>query len=598
MCGIIGYTGKSNAVEHIVSGLEALEYRGYDSAGFAVNINEETKICKCVGSPKNLKEFTNHYPADTGIGHTRWATHGPATENNAHPHTSENGLFTIVHNGIIENYIELKERLISQGIKFRSQTDSEVIAHLLEKNYNGDLKGTVTSVLPLLKGAYALAILCKDYPDTIVCAKLSSPIFVGTDIDEAFISSDASVIAEYSKRVFRLNDGEIGIVTKDNFKVYDIEGCRIRKTEIRINNKNTKSDKNGYEHYMLKEIHEQPDVLRKTLSDIIQGNKIVFKNLKWYPEEIKSIKNVHFVACGSAYHVGVTGAYICEELFKKNATAVVASEYRYKYPLIDKDTLVIIISQSGETADTIAAMRIAKEKGAKIISVVNVENSTIAMESDCVILTKAGKEIAVATTKAYIAQLATIYTLIIHLALISDELLKTEYDLLIEEIKTLPDKIQKILDNHKSIKEYVNQVLESDYVCFIGRNLEYTSALEAALKLKEISYIPCEAYAAGELKHGTISLITQKSLCIALNCSKRLRSKIENSIFEIKARNGKTVTITSEQENGNITIPATNDLFYPLLEVVPLQLLAYYTALQKGCEIDKPKNLAKSVTVE
>ena len=598
MCGIIGYTGKNKAVEYIISGLESLEYRGYDSAGFAININNETKIYKCVGSPENLKKFSISSPADTGIGHTRWATHGPATEQNAHPHTSQNGLFTIVHNGIIENYSELKEGLINNRVKLRSETDSEIIAHLLEENYNGDLKGTVTSVLPLLKGAYALAILCKDYPDTIVCAKLSSPIFVGTDIDEAYISSDATVIAEHSKRLYRLNDGEIGIVTKDSFKVYDIDGCRIRKTEIKINSKKDISDKCGYKHYMLKEIYEQPDVLRRILSDVLQENKFGFKDLKWSPEELKSINNVHFVACGSAYHVGVTGAYICEELFKRNAAATVASEYRYKYPLIDSKTLVVIISQSGETADTIAAMRIAKEKGAKIISIVNVENSTIAMESDCVILTCAGKEIAVATTKAYIAQLTVIYSLMMHLALITGELLNNEYSLLTDEIKTLPDKITKTLENAENIKNFTDSILESEYICFIGRNLEYTTALEAALKLKEISYIPCEAYAAGELKHGTISLINEKSLCIALNCSKRLRAKISSNICEIKARKGKIITLTTEKEPGDITIPETNDIFYPLLEVIPLQLLAYFTAEKKGCEIDKPKNLAKSVTVE
>jgi glucosamine--fructose-6-phosphate aminotransferase (isomerizing) len=598
MCGIIGYTGKNKAVEYIISGLESLEYRGYDSAGFAININNETKIYKCVGSPENLKKASISSPADTGIGHTRWATHGPATEQNAHPHTSQNGLFTIVHNGIIENYSELKEGLINNRVKLRSETDSEIIAHLLEENYNGDLKGTVTSVLPLLKGAYALAILCKDYPDTIVCAKLSSPIFVGTDIDEAFISSDATVIAEHSKRLYRLNDGEIGIVTKDSFKVYDIDGCRIRKTEIKINSKKDISDKCGYKHYMLKEIYEQPDVLRRILSDVLQENKFGFKDLKWSPEELKSINNVHFVACGSAYHVGVTGAYICEELFKRNAAATVASEYRYKYPLIESNTLVVIISQSGETADTIAAMRIAKEKGAKIISIVNVENSTIAMESDCVILTCAGKEIAVATTKAYIAQLTVIYSLMMHLALITGELLNNEYSLLTDEIKTLPDKITKTLENAEHIKNFTDSILESEYICFIGRNLEYTTALEAALKLKEISYIPCEAYAAGELKHGTISLINEKSLCIALNCSKRLRAKISSNICEIKARKGKIITLTTEIEQGDITIPETNDIFYPLLEVIPLQLLAYFTAEKNGCEIDKPKNLAKSVTVE
>lgn len=598
MCGIFGCVGVNNATETIINGLQNLEYRGYDSAGIAVYDNNKTQIIKCIGSPRNLKKENINFCAEIGIGHTRWATHGSATLNNAHPHKSKQGTFTIVHNGIIENFLQLKESLIDKGYNFTSETDTEVIAHLLEDNYNGDLKGTVKSVLPLLKGSYALGILCVDYPDTIVCARESSPLFVGTAKEEAFISSDVSVISDKSDRLFRLNDGEIGIITKEYFRVYDIDGCRIRKTEIKVRAKENVTNKDGYKHFMLKEIFEQPDVLRRTLSDIISGNKFNFKSIKWYPEEIKAINNVQFVACGSAYHVGLVGSYICEELFKRRAKAEIASEYKYRNPVVDENTLVVIISQSGETADTLAALRLAKERKAKIISVVNVENSSIAIESDCVVLTKAGKEVAVATTKAYSAQLAVIYSLIIHLAYITNEITKEQKEHYINELKSIPEKAESILSESNKLKSYSQKIIGSGFICFIGRNLEYCTALEGSLKLKEISYIPNEAYPSGELKHGTISLIDNKSLTIALSCSKRLREKISSNIREVEARNGNVITITSDNDCGDIKIPETEDIFYPLIEIIPLQLIAYYTADIKGCEIDQPKNLAKSVTVE
>lgn len=598
MCGIMGYVGQENAAEIIIKGLESLEYRGYDSAGIALNIGTETKIIKCTGSPTNLWDKTDNIFSNIGIGHNRWATHGTANEKNAHPHISQNNKFSVVHNGIIENYNDLKNELTEKGYDFISETDTEVIAHLLEENYKGDLKGAVITTLTKLKGSYALGILCQDYPDTVVCAKFSSPLFVGTGVNCSFLASDTTALSEKSERIFRLNDREIGFLSKNGLKVFDTEGCRIRKTEIKIKNHERMIDKSGYQHYMLKEIHEQPTAIRATLSEICNEKKIHFKGLKWSANEIKQINNVQFIACGSAYHVGMVGSYVCEELFKRRSSSEIASEFRYKYPNVDSNTLVIIISQSGETADTLAAMRIAKEKGAKIISIVNVENSTIAMESDCIILTKAGKEVAVATTKAYSAQLTVVYALMIYLSVLSGELNRKKAGQLLTELKRIPEKVDNILSKEINYDELSDKVVNSKYICFIGRNLEYCTATEASLKLKEISYIPCEAYASGELKHGTISLLKEDSLIIALNCSKRLRAKNLSNIKEATSRGTDLFLISSDDNNAEIVIPETDDLLYPLLEIVPLQLLAYYTALKKGCEIDKPRNLAKSVTVE
>lgn len=595
MCGIMGYIGDENATEIIIDGLENLEYRGYDSAGLAVFDGRNINIVKTVGSPSNLKDKTENITGSIGIGHTRWATHGAPTEENAHPHISENGLFTVVHNGIIENYAELKAELVNDGVTFRSDTDTEVIAHLLEKNYSGDLKGTVKTVLPMLKGSYALGILCRDYEDVIVCAKKSSPLFAGTAKDTAYLASDISALADKSDRIFRLNDGEIGFLKSDSFKVYDIDGCRIKKSEVRIKASDKVSGKNGYEHFMLKEIHEQPDAVRNTLSEIIKDNRIKFRNFRYSKEELSQITNVRFVACGSAYHVGTVGAYATERLAKRVSCAHIASEFRYSHPHLDENSLVVIISQSGETADTLAALRIAKQSGAKTISIVNVENSTIAQESDCVIMTRAGREIAVATTKAYSAQLCVVYAIAVYLAQITENTSKSEALGYIEQLKTIPDKIEQILSNTDYIKALSERVNNAKYICFIGRGFDYCAAMEASLKLKEISYIPCEAYAAGELKHGTISLIDGNSLIIALNCCDEISAKTQSNIDECSARKANIITVS---HNGDITVPETDDIFSPMLEVIPMQLLAYHTAKLRGCAIDKPKNLAKSVTVE
>ena len=597
MCGIMGYIGDENATEIIISGLEELEYRGYDSAGLAVCDGKEFRTAKVVGSPSGLRTEADGIKGKIGIGHTRWATHGAPTVANAHPHTSQSGLFTVVHNGIIENYAELRKELAENGFQFKSDTDTEVIAQMLEHLYNGDLKGTVGAALSLFKGSYALAIMCRDYPDCIVCAKLSSPLFAGVSSDCVYLASDVSAIAAKSDRVFRVNDGEIGLLKKDGLKVFDLDGCRIRKSEIKLKSAERSSDKLGYKHYMLKEIMEQPAAIRRTLSEIIgETGRLKFKGLHMTRAEINALDHVVFVACGSAYHVGAVGAYACEQLFKRHSQAVIASEFRYMHPHLDEKTLVIIISQSGETADTLAAMRIAQEKGAKVIGIVNVENSTIAQECKNVVLTKAGREIAVATTKAYSAQLAVVYALAIRLAEADGAISRREAADLVEELKAIPDKIEAILSEPEKIKPFADTADRSGYICFIGRGVDYCAAMEASLKLKEISYIPCEAYAAGELKHGTISLIDKDSLTVALCCVDELKSKTISNINEVKARNGRTITVSSE--GGDITVPDAPDIFMPMLEVIPMQLLAYYTALKRGCPIDKPRNLAKSVTVE
>lgn len=597
MCGIMGYIGDENATEIIISGLEELEYRGYDSAGLAVCDGKEFRTAKVVGSPSGLRTEADGIKGKIGIGHTRWATHGAPTVANAHPHTSQSGLFTVVHNGIIENYAELRKELTEKGFQFKSDTDTEVIAQMLEHLYNGDLKGTVGAALSRFKGSYALAIMCRDYPDCIVCAKLSSPLFAGVSSDCVYLASDVSAIAAKSDRVFRVNDGEIGLLKKDGLKVFDLDGCRIRKSEIKLKSAERSSDKLGYKHYMLKEIMEQPAAIRRTLSEIIgETGRLKFKGLHMTRAEINALDHVVFVACGSAYHVGAVGAYACEQLFKRHSQAVIASEFRYMHPHLDEKTLVIIISQSGETADTLAAMRIAQEKGAKVIGIVNVENSTIAQECKNVVLTKAGREIAVATTKAYSAQLAVVYALAIRLAEADGAISRREAADLVEELKAIPDKIEAILSEPEKIKPFADTADRSGYICFIGRGVDYCAAMEASLKLKEISYIPCEAYAAGELKHGTISLIDKDSLTVALCCVDELKSKTISNINEVKARNGMTITVSSE--GGDITVPDVPDLFMPMLEVIPMQLLAYYTALKRGCPIDKPRNLAKSVTVE
>lgn len=605
MCGIMGYTGVLPAAPIIIKGLEKLEYRGYDSAGIGVFDNGKIKITKTVGSPGKLWDFYRTAGSATvGIGHTRWATHGAPTEINAHPHIGPVGLFAVVHNGIIENCDELKSQLENEGYSFKSDTDTEVIAYLLERGYHGDVKSAITDVLPKLKGSYALGILCSDYPDMIFCAKLSSPLFVGFDNDGGYLASDVTALAKSCGKIYKLGDSEIGIISKDGVKVFDVDGCRIRKTEVRVKEPEDSDGKGEYAHYMLKEIYQQPRAVADTLAEIIKDGKIKIPSLKLKAEKIRQINRIEFIACGSAYHAGLVGSYVAQKLIKIPAEAYIASEYRSKNPVPDENTLAVIISQSGETADTIAAMREAKKRNAVIVSIVNSELSTIAQESGGVILTKAGTETAVATTKAFSAQLAVIYALCIRLAHSAGKITKTERTELIAELEKLPQKIESTLQNCDYALREAKQLSKTGYVCFIGRGIDYCTAMEGALKLKEVSYAHCEAYAAGELKHGTISLIEQGTPVVAVTADSSVAAKTAANIKECKARGAKIICVTDNREyigdadDTVICVPATHDLFACSTAVLPLQLIAYYTALEKGCSIDKPKNLAKSVTVE
>lgn len=605
MCGIMGYTGVKAATPIIIKGLERLEYRGYDSAGIGVIENGDILAYKVCGSPGGLSDaIPENTKAFIGIGHTRWATHGEPTVENAHPHTSENGLFTVVHNGIIENYLLLKEQLLKEGYSFKSQTDTEVIAQLLQKEYDSDVKSTLNRVLPLLQGSYALGILCKDYPDTIFCAKNSSPLFAGLDRDSGYIASDISALPESLDKIYKIGDREIGILTKDELRVFDIDGCRIRKTEIKVRETTAVEGKGEYSHYMLKEIFEQPFAVKNTIDSIIIDGKIKLNMLKMTKEKLKRISKIEFVACGSAYHAGLVGAYAARKMLGIPAESYIASEYRYFSPATDENTLVVFISQSGETADTLAALREAKSKKAKIVSIVNAPLSTIAQESDSVIFTKAGREVAVATTKAFSAQLTVIYLLITRIAFSCGKIQKPQYLEFMQEIKNLPDKIGEILKNHKQYRDVAKELKDAPYTCFIGRGMDFCAATEGALKLKEVSYTHCEAYAAGELKHGTISLIEKGTPVIAVASSDSLKTKTISNIKECKARGAKIICIGNDEgyspdaDDMLIKIPSAYELFQTILSVIPMQLIAYYTALEKGCSIDKPKNLAKSVTVE
>lgn len=605
MCGIMGYTGTLPAVPIIIKGLEGLEYRGYDSAGLGVIKGDEISVYKTQGSPEKLwSAVPENLISSVGVGHTRWATHGAPTAQNAHPHSSPEGLFTVVHNGIIENFALIKSELEEQGYTFNSETDTEVIAYLLEKEYKGDVKSAITNVLTRLEGSYALGILCNDYPDTIFCAKYSSPLFVSLESDGGYVASDVSVLPKNAGKIYKIGDKEIGILSKDELKVFDIDGCRIRKTEIKVRDIKDFEGKGEYAHYMLKEIYQQPQAVEDTLESIIIDSKIKLSTLKLTKEKIKRISRIEFIACGSAYHAGAVGAYIAQNLMGIPCEAYIASEYRYSNPVPDENTLVVIISQSGETADTLAALREAKKHNAKIVSIINAPLSTIAQESDSVILTKAGKEVAVATTKAFSAQLAVIYALCTRLAYSSGRINKARYLQLIHEMKKLPEKIREILKNDKEYKSLADELKNINYTCFIGRGVDYCAAMEGALKLKEVSYTHCEAYAAGELKHGTISLIEEGTPVIAVASQGSVSCKTISNIRECKARGAKTICIGNENEftpdadDKMIIVPQTEELFATSLTVIPMQIIAYYTALNKGCSIDKPKNLAKSVTVE
>ena len=612
MCGIVGFIGNEQAAPILLDGLAHLEYRGYDSAGVAVISSEQKlQVRKAVGRLKVLSDEI-HGGADIegciGLGHTRWATHGAPNIANSHPHVSENGKFAVIHNGIIENYVEIKEFLIGQGITFKSETDTEVVAQLLEFYYNEchDFLEAVGRVLRRIEGAYALGMLCADCPDRIIAARKDAPLLLGFGEGCSFLASDATAIIKHTRDVVYMDDGEIAVLTRGGIQLYNAMQQPIEKEHHHIEWEVSAAEKGGYPHFMLKEIMEQPDALRHAIAPRLRGGEIVFDDLKLTPEKIRGFDRIFIVACGSSYHVGMVGKYNLEHLLRRNVEVALASEFRYSDPIVDDKTLVIIISQSGETLDTMAALREAKKRGAYILSIVNVVGSSIARESDDVLYTWAGPEIAVATTKAYSTQLAVLDMVGLCFAKILGTVKEEEYADAVRELALLPDKVKETLGHCEDIQKYAAQHFHHESVFFIGRNLDYALGLEGSLKLKEISYIHSEAYASGELKHGTISLIEDGTLVIALGTYGPLFDKAMSNVVEVKARGADVLALTTESHSEEmkktvdnvLTIPDTARLLLPSLGVVPLQLLAYYIALQRGCDIDKPRNLAKSVTVE
>lgn len=608
MCGIVGYIGEQQAAPILLEGLEKLEYRGYDSAGVAIYNNGNIDVAKATGKLENLNKLIDGGKTMTGtmgIGHTRWATHGAPSDVNSHPHTSDSGKFAVVHNGIIENYAQLKAMLISEGYKFVSETDTEVIAHLVEHLYTGDLVDTLIKVIHRLEGSYALGVLSADQPDSFVAVRKDSPLIVGLGNSENFIASDIPSLLKHTRNIYYLEDNEIVHLTKDKVTVYDTNRKVIDKEIFQVQWDAAAAEKGGYEHFMFKEIMEQPKALTDTISPRIQNGEIVLDNFHLTKEKLESFHKVYIVACGSSYHVGCVGKYIIEKLTRIPVEVDIASEFQYRDPIIDEHTLMIVISQSGTTADSITAMRKAKEQGAHILAIVNVIGSTIANEADDVLYTWAGPEIAVATTKAYSTQLSVIYLVAIKMAELMGKISDAEKSNLIEELQQLPQKIENSMADLETIKKTASHYYNRKNIFFIGRNLDYAVSMEGSLKLKEISYIHSEAYAGGELKHGTISLIEEGTLVVVLATYEPLIDKIVSNLKEVQARGASILAVTTEGETRLdevsdyiFYVPKTTEIMQPSLTVIPLQLFAYYVAALNGRDIDKPRNLAKSVTVE
>ena len=608
MCGIVGYIGDEQAAPILIDGLEKLKYRGYDSAGVCTNDGEQFIVAKEKGEIKVLKESTDDgkkIAGTVGIGHTRWATHGEPSKINAHPHLSQSNSFAVVHNGIIENYMELKSELSKNGVKFTSATDTEVVSQLLEYHYNGNLLDTVIKIMPMLKGSYALGIMYKDNPNEIMAVRKGSPLIIGIGEHENYLASDVPAILDKTRNIYRLAANEIAVIRRDSITVYDTDKNIIEKSVETIEWSMDAAAKDGYEHFMLKEIMEQPKAVHNTIVERIKDGRVVLDEIHLTPEQIRNFDKINIVACGSAYHVGVVAKYIFEKILRKPVEVDVASEFKYRDPIVDEKTLTIVISQSGETADTKEAMYEAQRKGSYAVAIVNVVGSAIATEANDVIYTLAGPEIAVATTKAYSAQLAVIYMMAIYFGDILGKISKEDYKNYVSELLALPEKIRLILKKTEDIKNIASKLFARKDVFFIGRNIDHALSLEGSLKLKEISYIHSEAYAAGELKHGTISLIEKGTLVIALATYEDLHEKICSNIEEVQSRGAYVLGIGCENRqhlshaaNSTIFIPKTCDMMLPSLAVVPMQILAYYMARFKGCEIDTPRNLAKSVTVE
>lgn len=612
MCGIVGYTGLKQAAPILLNGLARLEYRGYDSAGIAVrNGSEEIETVKAKGRLKVLSEKTdngNSVKGFCGIGHTRWATHGEPSEINAHPHYSKDGSVIAVHNGIIENYNELKEKLCKKGYEFYSQTDSEVAVNLIDYYYKKHDDGPVealTRAMVRIRGSYALAIMFSDYPDEIFVARKDSPMIIGVGENESFIASDVPAILEYTRNVYYIGNMEIARIKGSEIHFYNIDHEELQKELTEIKWDAEAAEKGGFEHFMIKEIHEQPKVVKDTINSVVRENKIDFSEIGIDEDTIKNISQIYIVACGSAYHVGVTAQYVIEDIAKIPVRVDLASEFRYRKPLLSKDSLVIIISQSGETADSLAALREAKSRGIMTLAIVNVVGSSIAREADKVFYTLAGPEIAVATTKAYSTQLIASYLLAVQFGFVRKEITEEQYQNYIKEIQTIPEKIQKVIDDKERLQWFAAKFANSQDMFFIGRGIDYSVSLEGSLKMKEISYIHSEAYAAGELKHGTISLIEDGTLVIGVLTQDELYEKTVSNLVEVKSRGAYLMGLTSygnyaieDTVDFTVYIPKTDSHFAASLAVIPLQLLGYYTSVARGLDVDKPRNLAKSVTVE
>ena len=610
MCGIVGFIGREQAAPILLEGLSRLEYRGYDSAGLAVYDREKgLQVVKAKGRLQVLRDLTDggaKVPGTMGLGHTRWATHGAPNDENAHPQVSQSGRIAVVHNGIIENYGELKSFLEAKGVVFTSETDTEVVAQLLEFYYAGDLLDAVFKVLHRIEGAYALGIVCADEPDKLIAVRKDSPLILGYGEGFQMLASDVTAVIQYTREVCYLDDGDVAVLTPGGVQVYDSLGQPEEKERSHVDWEISAAEKGGYEHFMFKEIMEEPKALKDTISPRIRDGKVVLDDLSITREDLEGMDRFYIIACGSSYHVGMAAKYILERLLRIPVEVTLASEFRYCRPIVSQRTLALVISQSGETIDTLAAMREAKRLGARLLSIVNVVGSTIARESDDVLYTWAGPEIAVATTKAYSTQLAVIYLLAIHFAGLLGRIDPEEYRELVEQLQLLPGKAEEILKHTEEIQYYASIYFNHDSVFFIGRNIDYAVGLEGSLKLKEISYIHSEAYAAGELKHGTISLIEDGTLVVALASWNELFDKLMSNVKEVKARGADVIGIATESHkaalaalvDSALSIPDIHPMFLPSLEVIPMQLFAYYVALMRGCDIDKPRNLAKSVTVE
>ena len=608
MCGIVGYTGSQAAAPILLDGLKKLEYRGYDSAGIAVLNDNLIAVSKVTGRIANLCERTadgKNCPGTVGIGHTRWATHGAPTDTNAHPHMSNDGKFAVVHNGIIENYIALREELIQKGYRFESQTDTEVIVHLIEMYYTGDLKKAVIKTSARLQGSYALGVVCTDEPEKVYVAREASPLILGVGVGENYFASDVTALVSYTRNAIYLDDGEFAEITPDSITVFNPAGQPIEKKISRITWDIQSAEKGGYEHFMLKEIIEQPRAVKATIAPRIKDGDIILDETELTADYLESINKIVITACGSAYYAGCAGKYAIEKLCRIPVQVELASELRYSDPLIDEHTLLIVLSQSGETADTIAAMKECKNRGAKTLAVVNVVGSTIANTADHTLYTWAGPEIAVATTKGYTTQVSVLYLFALYAAKKMNRINDKLYNDLLESLKMLPKKIQEALDMNSTISTLAKKYYVADSMFFIGRNTDYAVALEGALKMKEISYIHAESYAAGELKHGTIALVEEHQPVIALCCNEAIMEKTMSNIVEVKARGAEVLAVTFKDNQKIVSladdvifVPKIETIFSAAVEIVPLQLLAYYVAKENGCDIDKPKNLAKSVTVE